>query len=500
MADREAKRELAAEIEARLGCACAGRRRSRRHPLPAARATRRSGRSTCSAPEPEGRSGSDKLRRAIARRECRGSAARSLGPNGGVFHDRFDPMYLVFLAPALLLSLWASFRTKSAFKKYSKVRVATGLTGAQAAQRMLDAAGIRDVKVVPHQGMLTDHYNPVTKTLALSEQVYGVRLDRRGRRRLPRGRPRHPARHAPTSRSGCARLLVPTANIGSTVGYLVMIFGLMSRLDAGVHCRRGALLGGAALPGGHPAGRVRRLGARQEAGAWPNGIVLPQEREGMDRVLNAAALTYVAAAISTPADAALLPLPRRPARRPQPRLSFRSRRRSLRRRRRVGRPFAVSVVSLAERRPDPMRRRRPPARRACRSLARRVRRLLPRCAAAARTAEAGAARPEVAGDHRQAARRDRRRAHLRARRQRGRRRLRDARRRPARCGTRWLGGETQAIVWDPQRAAGRSASTRSASRPPARPPALFRAAGPALSARVRPARGGDAGHAGRPAA
>ena len=58
----------------------------------------------------------------------------------------FDPMYLVFLAPALLLSLWASWRTKSAFNKYSKVRVATGLTGAQAAQRMLEAAGIRVVE------------------------------------------------------------------------------------------------------------------------------------------------------------------------------------------------------------------------------------------------------------------------------------------------------------------------------------------------------------------
>ena len=86
----------------------------------------------------------------------------------------FDPIYLLFIAPGLLLSLWASFKTKSAFNKYSKVRVATGLTGAQAAQRLLDSAGITDVKVVPHQGMLSDHYNPVTKTLALSEPVYGV--------------------------------------------------------------------------------------------------------------------------------------------------------------------------------------------------------------------------------------------------------------------------------------------------------------------------------------
>src|SRR5688572_6306694 len=84
----------------------------------------------------------------------------------------FDPIYFVFLAPALLLSLWASFRTNAAFKKYSQVRTARGLTGAQAAQVLLDGAGIRDVQVIPTRGMLTDHYNPVNKTLALSESVY----------------------------------------------------------------------------------------------------------------------------------------------------------------------------------------------------------------------------------------------------------------------------------------------------------------------------------------
>ena len=86
----------------------------------------------------------------------------------------FDPVYLIFMVPALLLSLWASWRTRSAFNKYSRVRTLSGLTGAQAAQRMLDQAGLRDVKVVSTQGFLSDHYNPVTKTLALSEGVYGV--------------------------------------------------------------------------------------------------------------------------------------------------------------------------------------------------------------------------------------------------------------------------------------------------------------------------------------
>ena len=86
----------------------------------------------------------------------------------------FDPMYFLFIGPGLLLSLWASFRVKSAFKKYSKVRSARGLTGAEAAAEMLRSAGIGDVKIVRSQGMLSDHYNPLNKTLALSEAVYGT--------------------------------------------------------------------------------------------------------------------------------------------------------------------------------------------------------------------------------------------------------------------------------------------------------------------------------------
>ena len=83
----------------------------------------------------------------------------------------FDPTYLLMMLPAMLLSMWASSRTKSAFNKYSKVRVASGLTGAKAAARLLQTAGINDVKIVQTSGFLSDHYNPVTKTLALSESV-----------------------------------------------------------------------------------------------------------------------------------------------------------------------------------------------------------------------------------------------------------------------------------------------------------------------------------------
>lgn len=210
----------------------------------------------------------------------------------------YDFNYLIFMLPALLLSLWATWRTRSAFKKYSRVRTVRGLTGAQAAQVMLRAAGITDVNIVPTAGMLTDHYNPVSKQLALSEDVYGspsiaavgVACHEAG----------HAVQHARAYKPLWLRsVLVPTANIGSSVGYIVMLVGLFL-----LHSREmvafGALLFSmvllfqiVTLPVEFDASaRAKRL-------AVENGIVMPQEREGMDRVLNAAALTYVAAAIST---------------------------------------------------------------------------------------------------------------------------------------------------------------------------------------------------------
>jgi Zn-dependent membrane protease YugP len=206
--------------------------------------------------------------------------------------------YLVFMLPALLLSLWASFRTKSAFNKYSRVRTARGLTGAQAAQEMLQRAGIHDVKIEPAHGFLSDHYNPVNKTLALSQPVFGSPSV------AAVGVACHEAGHAIQHAMGYKPLwlrsaLVPMANIGSTVSYVVILLGLLL-LRSPQMVYFGALLFSAVvlfqiitLPVEFDASaRAKRL-------AVDNGIVLAQEREGIDRVLNAAALTYVAAAISS---------------------------------------------------------------------------------------------------------------------------------------------------------------------------------------------------------
>lgn len=215
----------------------------------------------------------------------------------------FDPLYLLFILPALALSLWASWRTRSAFKKYSKVRTMSGLTGAQAAQRLLDAAGITDVSIVATRGTLSDHYNPVTKKLALSEPVYGtasvaavgVACHEAG----------HAIQHARHYKPMWIRsMLVPTANIGSSLGYLTMMLGLFL-LYAGQDLGQTVILFGAVLFSAVLLFQVVTLpvefdaSARAKKLAFEHGIVIDQEREGMAKVLNAAALTYVAAVVST---------------------------------------------------------------------------------------------------------------------------------------------------------------------------------------------------------
>ena len=209
----------------------------------------------------------------------------------------FDPTYLVFLAPGLLLSLWASFRVKRAFNKYSKVRSVTGMTGAQAAQRLLAYAGITDVQVVATRGRLSDHYNPVTKKLALSEQVHGSNSV------AAIGIACHEAGHAIQHAKNYAPLwlrstLVPIAGIGSNLGYFVMFFGLIlgntGMFLVGVVMFSAVILFQlVTLPVEFDAtARAKRLAVSQ-------GLILQTERAGMDRVLNAAALTYVAAAVTS---------------------------------------------------------------------------------------------------------------------------------------------------------------------------------------------------------
>jgi Zn-dependent membrane protease YugP len=216
----------------------------------------------------------------------------------------FDLTYLWFILPALALSLWASFRVKSAFKKYSRVRAMSGLTGAQAARAMLDRAGLTEVTVTRSRGMLSAPYNPLNKTLALSEGVHdsasvaaiGVACHEAG----------HALQHAHGYKPLYLRsALVPTANIGSSLGYIVMMVGIFLMYMAGTQVGQTVVLFGALLFSAVLVFQVVTLPVEFDASnrakrlAVEYGIVAAQEREGMDKVLNAAALTYVAAVVST---------------------------------------------------------------------------------------------------------------------------------------------------------------------------------------------------------
>jgi Zn-dependent membrane protease YugP len=209
----------------------------------------------------------------------------------------FDPMYFAFIIPGIVLSLWASWRVKVNFKKYSQVPSSRGLSGAQAAAELLQRAGIEDVQIVRTGGRLSDHYNPLTKSLALSEEVYnsssiaaiGIATHEAG----------HAIQHAENYGPLWVRsLLVPTASVGSSIGYVVMLIGLF--LSSANMVLVGAVLFSAVLLFQIVTLPVEfDASSRAKALVVEHGIILPQERVGVDAVLNAAALTYVAAAIST---------------------------------------------------------------------------------------------------------------------------------------------------------------------------------------------------------
>ncbi len=216
----------------------------------------------------------------------------------------FDPLYLLLvLIPGMLISGGASLLVKSTFKKYSQVGSRNGYTGAQAAQKLLDNAGIHDVQVIRSQGFLSDHYNPATKQLALSEPVYdsnsiaavGVATHEAG----------HAIQHATNyGPLGWRSAIVPLAQYGSSMGYYAMFGGLLLMAASPALGKwvvgLGAIMFAAMLVFQLVTLPVEyNASARAKQLVVESGIVYPDERTGIDKVLNAAALTYVAAAVST---------------------------------------------------------------------------------------------------------------------------------------------------------------------------------------------------------
>jgi Zn-dependent membrane protease YugP len=208
----------------------------------------------------------------------------------------FDPIYFLFALPGLALSLWAQFKVKSTFGRYSQVPAQSGMSGAEAARELIRQRGVEGVRIEETPGTLSDHYDPFRKVLRLSQDVY------HGRSLAALGVAAHEAGHAIQHARAYGplkfrSLLVRPANLGSNLGVLLTGIGLM--LQASSLTLVGILLFSAAvlftlvtLPVEFDASRRAVIALREL------GMVTAEESNGAKAVLDAAAWTYVAAALT----------------------------------------------------------------------------------------------------------------------------------------------------------------------------------------------------------
>lgn len=208
-----------------------------------------------------------------------------------------DYTYLVLVVPALIISLFAQYRVKSTFSRYSQERCVSGLTGAETARRILELNGIYDIRIEHISGDLTDHYSPNEKVIRLSDSVYNVQSI------AAVGVAAHECGHAVQYAVGYAPIkvrnaIIPVTNIGSTLSFPILLIGLILNFQALV------LVGIAlfsivtlfqllTLPVEFDASR-RALKTIDE-----RGMLTPEEYTGAKKVLSAAAMTYVAALLTS---------------------------------------------------------------------------------------------------------------------------------------------------------------------------------------------------------
>lgn len=214
-----------------------------------------------------------------------------------MMYGLFDPTYILVLIGAIICMV-ASAKVNSTYKKYSRVRSASGLTGAQAAEQVLRNAGIYDVRIEHISGELTDHYDPRDKVLRLSDSTYASPSV------AAIGVAAHEAGHAVQHETGYLPLkirsaLVPAANIGSRLGIPIILLGVILGLN-GTLVQIGiwvfalsVLFQLVTLPVEFNAsGRAMDMLKRY-------GILRTDEMGACKKVLSAAAMTYVAAAASS---------------------------------------------------------------------------------------------------------------------------------------------------------------------------------------------------------
>jgi Zn-dependent membrane protease YugP len=214
----------------------------------------------------------------------------------------FDPLYFVLLAPGVLLAMWAQWRTQRAFSKGMQIPSSHGLTGAQAADEVMHAAGISGVGIEPVEGFLTDHYDPKGKVLRLSPDVY------HGQSLSAVGVAAHEAGHAIQDASRYPLLvlrngLVPMASIGSNVSWVLIFIGFWLMAAHSFLGQPVLLIGIGAfsltvlfqlvnLPVEFDASKRARYMLLNY------GLITEQEDVVVKDVLGAAALTYVAATLT----------------------------------------------------------------------------------------------------------------------------------------------------------------------------------------------------------
>ena len=207
-----------------------------------------------------------------------------------------DMYYIILVVPTLLLSMWAQFKVKSTFDKYSKVSCSRNITGVDAAAILMKTNNINDVQVEAVKGSLTDHYDPSAKKLRLSEPVYGsTSIAAVGVAAHETG---HAIQHAVHWGPLVLRsTLVPVANIGSSMGPWIAIAGLALSfsilINIGIILFSGAVLFYIiTLPVEFNASSRALVILRS------NNVLSDEELKGVKKVLSAAALTYVASALT----------------------------------------------------------------------------------------------------------------------------------------------------------------------------------------------------------
>ncbi|WP_036654991.1 zinc metallopeptidase [Paenisporosarcina sp. TG-14] len=205
-----------------------------------------------------------------------------------------DLGFLLYFAVLLLLPLYAQFKVKRTYKKYSKVRSTSGMTGAQVARLILDQNDLKDVKVVESQGFLSDHYNPMTRIVALSSHNYheasvaGTAIAA------------HEVGHAIQHKEAYTFLqwrhkLVPVANISSNASWIFVMIGIFAGMS-------NMLLLGIVLLAVGVVFQIVTLPVEFNASSRAmteivsHGVIRNEEEKHAKKVLNAAAMTYVAAA------------------------------------------------------------------------------------------------------------------------------------------------------------------------------------------------------------